>query len=176
MKNLIYLAAGLLLLLSAGACKDKHGKNYNQQVQNEQDGLNFIKGGIEGDLTEIKASGLAIVNSRNQRVIRLAKTVIEDHTAFGDGLDKLKNDKKLTATDTISAQHQQMLADLSKKSGRVFDKAYLQMMVTDHEEAVKLFTAASQNTDTAISKFASRTLPTIKTHLDSANAICITLK
>jgi len=88
----------------------------------------------------------------------------------------LKAIKKITENDTINAQHQQMINDLSKKTGSSFDKAYLQMMVADHEQAIKLFTTASQNPDTRISKFATQTLPAIKMHLDSANAICVSLK
>ena len=50
------------------------------------------------------------------------------------------------------------------------------MIVVDHEGAVKLFTNATTNTDSKIKKVATQNLPTIKMHLDSANAICISLK
>jgi len=176
MKNLIYLVTGLIFLLSAQACQDKKGKNYNQQQHDDQDGIVFIKSGIEGGMTEIKASGLAITNSNNQKVIGLAKMMIDDHTKVGEELKQLETDKKIIEKDTISAAHQQMITDLSKKSGAAFDKAYLQMMVADHEQAVKLFTNASTNPDKAIKKVASDNLPAIKMHLDSANAICISLK
>jgi putative membrane protein len=176
MKNLIYLVTGIIFLLFAQACQDKKGKNYNQQQQDDQDGIAFIKSGIEGGLTEIKASGLAITNSNNQKVIGLAKIMIDDHTKAGEELKQLEADKKITENDTISSAHQQMIKDLSKKSGAAFDKAYLQMMVADHEQAVKLFTNASTNPDKKIKKVASENLPAIKMHLDSANAICITLK
>ncbi|SHM23020.1 DUF4142 domain-containing protein [Mucilaginibacter sp. OK098] len=175
MKNVIYLLSGVMILLCAQACQDKKSKNYNQG-QDEQEGVVFIKSGIEGGLTEIKASGLAITNSNNQKVIDLAKMMIDDHTKTGEELKQLETDKKITETDTINSAHQQMINDLSKKSGKAFDKMYLQMMVADHEEAVKLFTNASSNSDNKIKKVASQNLPTIKIHLDSANAICIALK
>jgi putative membrane protein len=69
-----------------------------------------------------------------------------------------------------------MIRELSKKSGAAFDKMYLQMMVADHEQAVKLYTLASNNSDSKIKEIASKNLSAIKMHLDSANAICITLK
>jgi len=175
MKNLIYLAAGIIILFFVQACQDKKGKNYNQ-TRDDQDGVVFIKKGIEGGLMEIKASGMVITKSNNQKVIGLAKMIIDDHTQFGDDLKKLETDEKITEPDTINQAHQLQLNDLEKKNGAEFDKAYLQMIVIDHEDAVKLFTNATKNSDSKIRKVAAQNLPTIKMHLDSANAICISLK
>lgn len=175
MKNLIYLATVIILLFCTQACRDKKGKNYNQ-AQDDQNGVLFIKNGIEGGLMEIKASGMVITKSNNQKVIGLAKMIIDDHTQFGDDLKKLEADEKITETDTISQAHQLQLKDLEQKKGTEFDKAYLQMIVIDHEDAVKLFTNATTNSDSKIRKVATQSLPTIKMHLDSANAICVSLK
>lgn len=175
MKNLVYIFAALLFLVITESCQDRPGKNYNKENQ-ELDGAKFIKDGIEGSMTEIKASGLAITNSNNQKVIGLAKMLIEDHTKVDSTLKQLEDDKKMPDSITISSAHMIMINDLSKRSGPSFDKAYLQMMVDDHEQAVKLFTAASINADEKIKKIASENLPAIKMHLDSANKICISLK
>jgi putative membrane protein len=176
MKKLICLFFGAITILFIYACQDKHAKNYNTGIQVDTAGVSFINNGIEGGLAEIKASGLAITNSNNQRVIGLAKMMIDDHTKAGDDLKQIATDKKVDEKDTINAVHQQVITDLSKKSGATFDKAYLQMMVTDHEGAVRLFTVATQNADPDIKNFAAKTLPTIKMHLDSANAILTSLK
>jgi len=174
MKKLIYLLSGVIFFLSALACSHGQPKNYSNDV--DQNSILFIKNGIEGGLTEIKASGMAITNSNNQKVIAFAKMLIDDHTKANDDLKKLESDKKIDQTDTISSAHNLVLNDLSKKKGNNFDKAYLQMMVADHELAIKLFTTGTKDTDPDIAKFATATLPTLKMHLDSANAICITLK
>lgn len=176
MKHLIYLVSMGAFLVLMAACGDKHGKNYNNEAGPDQNGVLFIKNGIEGGLAEIKASGLAITNSNNQKVIGLAKMMIEDHTKAGDELKKIEADKKIDEKDTLSSAHQQAIDGLSGKSGVAFDKAYLQLMVADHTQAVDLFTTASHNPDSEINAFASKVLPTIKMHLDSANAILSTLK
>ncbi len=88
-------------MLFVQACHDKRGRNYNE-AQND---TVVIKNGIEGCLTEIKVSGLAITNSNNQRVISLAKTIIDDHTKIGDEFNQLKADKKIAGNDTISSAH-----------------------------------------------------------------------
>ena len=176
MKNLTYLILGVIAVFLVQACHNKRAKNYNQTTLVDIQGLNFITNGIEGGLAEIKASGLAITNSSNQRVIGFAKMMISDHTQAGDKLKKIETDKLVVEKDTINADHQKMITDISKKTGPAFDKAYMQMMVKDHENAVKLFADATTNNESAIQNFAKKTLPIIQMHLDSAKVIVASLK
>ena len=169
MKNLAYLLITLMVLLVA-ACSEQQGKNYNK-LSVDQNGILFIKNGLESGMTEIKASGLAITNSNNQRVIALAKIIIDDHTAVNDSLKKLEIDKLIVERDTINVAHEQSIDSLSKKTGAAFDKAYLQMMVADHLQAVDLFSTDSKNSDIQIQKFALKTLPALRMHLDTAQNI-----
>ncbi|MDO3640993.1 DUF4142 domain-containing protein [Mucilaginibacter sp. L3T2-6] len=175
MKNLLYLSVAFLFLVFAASCHDRKGKNYND-INDEQEGEQFIRSGIESSMSDIKASGLAITNSNNHKVIGLAKMLIESHTKLDSALRQLEADKKMANSGAISNAHADMIKDLSKKSGPAFDKAYLQMIVNDHEEVVKLYTTASANSDEKIKKIASENLPAIKMQLDSANKICISLK
>ena len=175
MKKLAYLSVALSFLLFAESCHDRQGKNYNKEAQ-EIAPATFIKDGIEGGMTEIKASGLAITNSNNHKVIGLAKMLIEDHTRIDSTLRESKAGKKISDSITISSAHLAAISDIAKKSGPAFDKAYLQLMVNDHEQAVKLYTAASTSSNSNIKKIALQNLPAIKMHLDSANKICISLK
>jgi len=176
MKNLTFLALGMILFFFAQACQDNHGKNYNDTTKVDSVGRNFIKTAIEGGLTEIKASGLAITNSNNQQVIGLAKMMINDHTNADSALKKMETTKLADSTDTISGAHQQLITTLSKQKGAAFDKAYLAMMVADHQAAFDLFTNAGKSTDADVDKFAAATSRTIKMHLDSAKAVFATLK
>jgi putative membrane protein len=57
-----------------------------------------------------------------------------------------------------------------------FDKSFLNLIIADHTQAVELFTTATQSKDADVSKFAQKTLPVIKAHLDSAKAILGSLK
>jgi putative membrane protein len=176
MKNLTYLALGVITLLLAQSCYDKHGKNFNYPVLTDNAGVSFIKNGIEGGLTEIKASSLAATNSTNPSVVSFAKMMIEDHTKAGEELKVLKDSVLIIGKDSISGEHQQVISDLSKQTGAAFDKAYIQMMVEDHEHAVELFKDGAQNIRPEIGDFAAKTLPTIEKHLESAKSILASLK
>ncbi|MGN6640118.1 MAG: DUF4142 domain-containing protein, partial [Mucilaginibacter sp.] len=57
-----------------------------------------------------------------------------------------------------------------------FDKAYMEMMVDGHKEAVDLFRQGKENRANAVQNFAAEYLPTIGMHLDSAKAILASLK
>ena len=64
-----------------------------------------------------------------------------------------------------------------KNPARDFDKAYVEAMVDGHKKAVKLFTDAAQNCkDPDLKAFATKTLPTLKMHLDSIQAIHDSMK
>ncbi|GAC1309618.1 MAG: DUF4142 domain-containing protein [Mucilaginibacter sp.] len=176
MKNLSCLALGVVALLAVSACNSKHGKNYNNETLVDADGLSFVRNAAEGGLTEIKASGLALTKTSNQRVLALAKMMIDDHTKAGMELKKIETGKLVAGDDTINAEHRKLIAELSAKSGAAFDKAYIDMMVNDHEQASKLFAGASRNNAVAIKDFATKTFPVIQMHLDSAKAVQASLK
>ena len=169
MKKLCYPLLGLVVLFVA-ACSEQQGKNYNK-MSVDQNGVLLIKNGLEGGMTEIKASGLAITNSNNQRVIALAKMIIDDHTSVDDSLKKLEINKMILEKDTINGAHDKMIDSLSKLQDASFDRAYLKMMIADHQQAIDLFSTDSKNSDLEIQKFAAKTLPSLRMHLDSAQII-----
>lgn len=58
---------------------------------------------------------------------------------------------------------------LNDKSRNDFDKAYCEMMVSGHKDAIALFEKAStEATDSDIKAWAAATLPTLRAHLDHA--------
>jgi len=157
MKNLICLVLGIASMLLVQACHQKRSKNYNREKTTiDRQGSNFIKDAAEGGHAEIKASGIAITKTNNQRVIAFAKMMISDHTRAGEELKKIETNNSITEKDSISADHQKVIGDLSNASGRAFDKSYMQMMVNDHEKAVSLFSGATTNADAEIQNFAKK--------------------
>ena len=71
----------------------------------------------------------------------------------------------------------QTLEDLSEKTGKDFDKAYVSAMVDDHKEDVKKFEEASKDgKDADIKTWAAEKLPTLNHHLETVQALKETLK
>lgn len=130
-----------------------------------------------GGMMEVTLGQTAQQQAASQRVKDFGSMMVRDHTKANDELKAIATAKSFTLPAMLPEKHQKHVDDLSKKTGSDFDKAYIKMMVKDHEDDVKKFEkAASDATDPAIRDFAARTLPVLRTHLDSAKAINKDLK
>ncbi len=67
---------------------------------------------------------------------------------------------------------------LAAKNGADFDKEYISMMVSDHEEDIEMFNKEAQSTkdDADVRSFASSTLPKLEEHLQKAQQLASTTK
>ncbi|WP_295769122.1 DUF4142 domain-containing protein [uncultured Mucilaginibacter sp.] len=178
MKNILYLSAFAFFAISATSCNDnKKARNYNQKTTVDDQGINFIKEAHMGGLMEIKFATVAQSKAQNPRVLNFAKMLIADHTTALNELNELADDKDVPKQDTTLLPDQQKMIDsVAKLSGAAFDKAYMQMMVTDHGKDIELYKEATGNKIVKVRKYAEKTLPVLTTHLDSAKAISASLK
>jgi len=136
----------------------------------------FIMDAADGGMTEVQASQAAQAQAVNPRVQQFAAMMVTDHTKAGDQLKSLAQSKNVPVPPGISAEHQNAIADIKRKTGSDFDKAYMKMMVKDHESTVHAFEKASREAqDSSLKNFVTTTLPTLQMHLDSAKAIEKTL-
>src|SRR5712671_2681649 len=72
----------------------------------------------------------------------------------------------------LDAEHQKKLDELKAKSGKEFDRAYDQMQLQAHEEAVALFSDYARNGDNPdLKAWAAKTLPHLREHLEMAKKL-----
>jgi putative membrane protein len=141
------------------------------------DDAKFVTTAASDGMAEVAAGKMAQEKAKSARVKAFAAMMVTDHSKAGEELTSIAETKNITLPTGPDADQQKMAADLGAKSGRAFDKAYVNGMVDGHEKAVKLFTDASQNCkDADLKAFATRTLPTLKMHLDSIKAIKASMK
>jgi len=140
-------------------------------VVDQEDSL-FAAKAAAGNLAEIEMGNLAIKNGKSKRVKNFGLMMIKDHGKANTKLMAMAAAKKLGLPTEPGVDEQKMLADLAKKSGNDFDKAYVNMMIEDHKNDVSDFTSASTKTqDPDIKAYAKKTLPVLQKHLDAINAI-----
>jgi len=140
-------------------------------VVDQEDSL-FAAKAAAGNLAEIEMGNLAIKNGKSKRVKNFGLMMIKDHGKANTKLMAMAAAKKLGLPTEPGVDEQKMLADLAKKSGNDFDKAYVNMMIEDHKNDVSDFTSASIKTqDPDIKAYAKKTLPVLQKHLDAINAI-----
>jgi hypothetical protein len=69
-------------------------------------------------------------------------------------------------------KHRKDVTKLSQLSGAEFDRAYAKMMLSDHKKDVSEFEKHStRGTDADLRAFASRTLPTLREHLEMTRTL-----
>ena len=135
-------------------------------------GDNFLTEAASGGMAEVELGKMASTKAQNAEVKKFAEMMVADHTKANDELKALATKKNVTLPTAPLAKHQSAIAKLQGMSGAEFDKAYVDDMLEDHEKDVAEFEKQSQNNpDADVKAFASKTLPTLKKHLESIKAI-----
>jgi putative membrane protein len=125
----------------------------------------MMKAAKAGD-KEIAVSQAVMDKLTNVQAKNFAQMMITDHTAAGAELATLAASKNVQLPQPDASIGE----DWSKKTGDL-DSKYVKEMVSDHEEAVKLFEKASKSTDADVAAFAQKTLPTLQHHLMMAQEL-----
>jgi putative membrane protein len=148
----------------------------NSTVTNK-DVTDFVQKAGSGGMMEVELGNLAATNAQSDRVKAFGAMMVSDHTAAGNELKQLASSNNIQAPSMLMPDHQKHVDMLKSKTGAAFDKAYMDMMVKDHKEDVAEYKKASTGLSVQTYKdFASKTLPTLQKHLDSAQAVHKSLK
>jgi putative membrane protein len=198
MKKLSFVAIACMAVFSFQSCGDNSSndavESANESNEVKQDSAENTNGNqaampvseadskfaveaASGGMTEVQLGELAQQKASSQRVKDFGAMMVRDHTKANDELKSLAGMKNITLPPAPGEDHMDHIKDLSKKSGKEFDRAYMKMMVDDHQEDIKAFEKSSNDANDAdIKAFASKTLPTLRMHLDSAKAVNDALK
>ncbi len=137
----------------------------------------FLTKAASGGILEVQLGQMAQQNGIDPRVKDFGLMMIRDHTKGNDELKALAAQKGITVPQTLSDDHQKHLDELGKQEGKDFDKAYIDMMQSDHKGDIEEYTDASEKIDDAdIKGFAKKTIPMLQMHLDSVKAIKASMK
>jgi len=121
---------------------------------------------------EVELGKIAQEKATNPRIKEFGAMMVKDHSDANEQLKSLAQQKNITLPANVSDKQQKDIDDLNKKTGKDFDKAYMNMMLDDHKKDIKKFEKAGNNLkDAEIKSFAMSALPTLQKHLDSARAI-----
>jgi putative membrane protein len=127
----------------------------------------FIRKAAQGGMTEVELGKLAGEKGSASNVKEFGAHMVTDHGAANDKLKAIVEKKGMTVSSSLDAKHQAMVDKLSKLSGTAFDKAYVDAMVTAHENDEALFEKEADGTsDPDLKAFATDTLQVVKSHLE----------
>jgi putative membrane protein len=167
--------ATLLLLVS---CTNNQGTEDSKDVAEErndakfddnkqQQDAQFLVNAAEINLEEIQLGQLAQQKGTVTHVKELGKMMEDAHTKSLRDLTALAAKKRITIPTSSTDNGRDLYQKLNEKSGKDFDKAYADMMVNRHKDAIAAFEdAATDSHDADIKNWATTTLPTLRTHMD----------
>ncbi len=129
----------------------------------------FAVDAADAGMTEVQAGQLAQQKGMAKDVKDYGAMMVKDHTEAADKLKAIAATKNITLPASISTDMQKNIDDLQKKEGKDFDKAYIDMMISDHKKVISKFEDESKNgSDADIRGFSDSTLHTLRHHLDEA--------
>lgn len=133
------------------------------------DDKDFVVKAAQGGMAEVSMGNLGLQKATNADVKAFAQRMVTDHSKANDELKALAPTKGITLPADVNDEQKAALNHLSGLSGAEFDRAYMDHMVADHEKDVAEFQKETTSTgDTDISGWASKTLPTLQSHLQQA--------
>lgn len=131
----------------------------------------FVMDTAMDGMAEVELGKLAEQKAESSDVKQFAQRMVDDHSKANDELKSLASSKNITLPTAIDAKHKATHDRLEKLSGAAFDRAYMQAMLSGHQDAVKAFRQESTSgKDADIKAFAAKTLPTLEDHLKEAQS------
>lgn len=161
-----------LALLAAVLPLAAHAQEKDSQGGTPTD-AGFFQNASAANVAEIQMSQVALKQAKSPSVKTFAQHMIDDHTKANDELRSLKSgDKGYSLVEEPAPDAQKAIDAMSRLQGADFDKAYAKEMVADHEKAVAIFQVEiEKGSNPKLKEFATKTLPTIKHHLDMAKSL-----
>ncbi len=152
--------------------KDSASMKNTPTMPVDQATTDFMNKAAAGGMMEVELGKLAQDKASSQQVKDFGKMMVDDHTLANNNLMAVAKSKNVTLPTTITDAQRKDMDDLSKKTGKDFDKAYVKMMVDDHKDDIKDFKdAQGKVADNDVKNFIINTLPVLQKHLNAIEAI-----
>lgn len=128
----------------------------------------FYRLAMQANEKEIAAGNMAKDQASDASVKDYAQMMVTDHTAMNQQVQEAAG----SADAAMPAPDPTATAELQGKTAADFDRAYIDMMVMDHQKAVAMFENAAQNASTDEAKMlAQNALPKLREHLQRAQEL-----
>lgn len=146
--------------------------NSNPGTAIDETSSTFLMKAANGGMAEVEITSIAQQKAVNQPIKDFAAMLYHDHSLLNDQVKSLAAQKNVTLPDTMSADKRSMVDDLKKQSGKNFDKAFIELMIKNHNAGIEMFGQAGNDAkDPDVSNLAKNAVPTLRAHLDSALAL-----
>jgi putative membrane protein len=170
-------AAALAFATQAPAQESKKEASAKKEGKIAGQDMKFMREMTQANLAEVQAGKMAASKASSDEVKKYGKHMVDDHSKALSENRSLAKAKGLQAPSQPAKKHQEAMKKLEKEKGESFDKAFMQQMVKDHEDALKLHQDAAKSAkDPQLKAAAEKAVPVIQKHLEEAKSIHSSLK
>lgn len=168
MNNRVINGAGsavISLALAMIPCTAAFGQNnYNSGVTPHEQ--QFLTQMAQGDIAEIELGKLAQQKGTTAAIRDFGARMVRDHTTLDNQVKQLAAQMQVTLPTSLTSNQAQQKTNLERMSGKAFDTAYLDTMLSDHQMDVQLVQQEAESTSNPqVKTLAEQTLPILEDHL-----------
>jgi len=132
----------------------------------------FVKTVSQTGLQEVMLSEMAQDRAQAQSVTKFAMRMVGDHSKANAELSAMSTSRGQPPPIEPAASFAAIHKRLGKLNGPAFDRAFMRVMVTDHQKAAALLRKQTKRTqDALVKKLIADQLPVIEAHLTVALAV-----
>jgi len=155
----VCLATGLLAQMEPAPSQAPGAGASQTESKLSHHDRSFLKSAAKAGMKEVAISQAVMAQLSNPQAKLLAQAMITAHSAANAELAALAARKGFE----LPKEDADIASDWARKID--VDGKYIKEMVSDHEEAVKLFEKGAKSDDPDIAAFAQKALPTLQHHL-----------
>lgn len=186
MKRWTQVVLGIALAASITACNTNRANDASNTAGRDSAAVgtagasadkDWVEDQLEDGQAEVQLAQLASERAMNPDVKQFAQMMIKDHQMAAEELKRAATAANVDVNAAIEMDndHKDLQEDLSKLSGRDFDRKYIDAMVDEHQEAVNELEKKTDANTPHVREWVSKTLPAVRQHLEQAKQIQETL-
>src|SRR5690349_4687322 len=152
-------------------------QNEETMSNKTEDDAEFAVEAADGGMMEVELGTLALTKASSPDVKAFAQMMVDDHTKANNELKALAQQKNITLPTVMGNERQRKYDNLREKTGKDFDKDYIDLMVKDHKEDIDEFEEQGKDgNDADLKSWAASKVATLQHHLQEAERIQEALK
>jgi putative membrane protein len=131
----------------------------------------FVTEAMKADNGEVALGNLAQQKGASSGVKDLGKMLATDHAAHKQQVAALAQQNGVAVTDDLKDEAKTEQTKLQGLSGAAFDKEFVRATVEDHQKDIAKYEQQAKSGDAQTAALATATLPTLRKHLQAAQAL-----
>jgi putative membrane protein len=174
--SILSFAAAFAFTPIAGA-QDKPGAEQPKTIPGEDEPgptseSDFVSKALQRGTAEVKVLELAASKTQTPAVKEIARELVREHTNSNQELKKIADKLDIRPAETPNAKAEEKLRELSSKTGKEFDAAFIKMMLHCHATNVSFYEAGKKVAkNSEVTAYIDKALPVLKSHSEKIEAV-----